>query len=71
MNNEFKLKKGADYIQLDQLLKFLGLTESGGDAHLAIDEGLVMVNNSTETQRRKKLRKGDVIEFEGNHITIV
>jgi ribosome-associated protein len=45
-----------------KILKWVG---SGSEAHQWIDNGEVKVNHATETQRRKKLRVGDVIEFNG------
>lgn len=71
MKTEFKLKNGTEYIQLDQLLKFLGLAESGADAHFMIDDGTVQVNGAIELQRRKKLRIGDTVLVESERIVIV
>ena len=65
---EFELK--GEYIELMKLLKFLSFVSSGGEAKLVIDEGMVKVNGETEFRRRNKLRKGDVVEFEGNRVEI-
>ena len=67
---EFKIQEGYEYIQLNQLLKMLGLVDSGGEANQRILNGEVMVNGSIEIQKRKKLRPGDKIEFMGKHIAI-
>ena len=40
-------------------------------AKLVIQDGLVKVNGSVETQRGKKLIGGDVVSFEGETIEIV
>lgn len=48
----------GDHIQLDQLLKAAGLVGSGGEAHAAVDSGLVRVDGKVETRRRAKLRPG-------------
>ncbi|NTW23082.1 MAG: RNA-binding S4 domain-containing protein [Lentimicrobium sp.] len=66
---EFKLE-GHEFIQLNQLLKLLGLVESGGEANQCITEGLVKVNDTIELQKRKKLRPGDIVDFEGETILI-
>jgi len=66
---EFTLT-GHEYIGLNQLLKILGLVESGGDAKMRIQGGEVTVNDAVETQVRKKLRVGDVVVFEGQTITV-
>jgi len=59
-----------EYIQLNQLLKILGLVDSGGEANQRIVDGEVKVNNAVEYQKRKKLRQGDVILFNKQVITI-
>lgn len=64
------IKLREDFIKLGQALKAAGLAESGVDAKLAIQDGLVKVNGQIETQRGKKLTTGDVIEFDGETIVI-
>lgn len=53
----------SDFIRLDQLLKFTGALPTGGQAKLAIQDGLVLVNHQVCTMRGKKLRPGDCVEF--------
>ncbi len=52
-----------EYIRLDALLKVTGSVQTGGHAKLVIQDGKVRVNGEVCTQRGKKLRKGDVVEF--------
>jgi len=59
-----------EYIQLNQLLKLLGLVDTGGEANQRIVDGEIKVNNAVEYQKRKKLRKGDVILFKMQLIKI-
>ena len=59
-----------DFIKLGQALKAAGLVESGVDAKFVIQDGLVKVNGSIETQRGKKLIAGDIVEFDGEKIKI-
>jgi ribosome-associated protein len=66
---EFKLE-GYEFIELNKLLKILNLVSTGGEANVVIMDGDVVVNGEVETQKRKKLRPGDKVEFEGNTITI-
>ncbi|HZK08845.1 MAG TPA: RNA-binding S4 domain-containing protein [Bacteroidales bacterium] len=61
---------GQEYIELMKLLKFMGLTDTGGDTKQAIDDGLVEVNGQQEFRRRCKLRSGDEVVFEDTTITI-
>jgi ribosome-associated protein len=66
---EFDLE-GHEYIALNQLLKMMGLVETGGEASIRVDDGEVMVNDAIELQRRKKLRPGDKVVFNGQSIII-
>ena len=60
----------AEPIELCQLLKFAGLTGSGGEAKQVISEGKVLLNGSVETQKRKKVMAGDRVTF-GNETLLV
>ncbi len=64
------IKLREDYIKLGQALKAAGLVENGVDAKFVIQDGLVKVNGSIETQRGKKLVAGDLVEFDGEQIKI-
>ena len=66
----FPLGAQNEFITLDKLLKVTRLVGSGGEAHLVIQEGMVEVNGEVELQKRMKLRKGDIAEFNGETITI-
>lgn len=66
LNKEYK-----EYIELIKLLKFLGLCNTGGEAKVVVEEGLVKFNGVIETQKRKKIRKGDKIQFNNTLITII
>lgn len=67
----FPLRSQEEYVELYKVLKALGLTDGGGEAKHVISEGLVQVNQETETRKRKKLINGDVISFNGDNIQIV
>lgn len=60
---KFTLKAGEDYIELKNLIKLLGWADTGGEAHVRIDNQEIKVNGVLETQRRKKIRKGDIVMF--------
>ena len=47
----------AEYIELNKLLKILGLVESGGQANQLIKGGEVVFNGEIDTRKRLKLRK--------------
>ena len=61
---------GKEYIELNKLLKLTKLVSTGGEAHIFIDNGEVMVNDVVETRRRNKLREGDVVRFH-DHVIII
>lgn len=50
-------------VELHKILKFEGLVPSGGEAKLVISNGMVLLNGKVETQKRKKIISGDIIEF--------
>lgn len=64
------VKINTEYIKLDQLLKWAGLAESGAEAKELVVTGCVKVNGATELQRGKKIRKGDVVQYNGRDIEI-
>ena len=53
-------------VELYKILKFEGMTSTGGEAKLLIWDGQVTVNGETETRRRRKMMNGDVIGFRGD-----
>lgn len=65
-----KIKIETEYIKLQDLLKLCGLTGTGGEAKIVIQNGEVRVNGEVCTMRGKKLRSGDVVEFDGNRIAV-
>lgn len=64
----YKIKD--EYIKLGQALKAAGLVESGVDAKYAVLDGFVKVNGQVETQRGKKLKSGDLVQYNGKTLTI-
>lgn len=62
----------TEYIKLDQLLKFSGISFSGADAKELILSGVVSVNGEECTMRGKKIRPGDevLIELDDELITL-
>lgn len=57
--------KSQRSLSLDQLLKLVGIAETGGQAKLMIQGGEVQVNGELETRRRRKLVAGDIVQFDG------
>ena len=59
-----------DYIKLGQVLKAAGLVDTGAEAKIAVQDGLVRVNGRIEVQRGKKLVAGDMVEYRGKNVKI-
>ena len=60
-----EVKIHTEFIKLQDLLKFAGAVETGGDAKLIIQEGRVTVNGEPCPMRGKKLRPGDKAVIDG------
>lgn len=58
------------FITLDNLLKFSGIAETGGEAKLMVIEGYVSLNGEICTQRKKKIYKGDKIQIDDVEIQV-
>lgn len=66
-----KIKISSEFIKLDQLMKYAEMVQSGGEAKMLVAQGLVLVNDEICTQRGKKIRPGDKVEFDGNEYEII
>lgn len=64
------IKLRDEYIKLGQALKAANLVEDGVEAKLAIQDGLVKVNNEVDIRRGRKLYDGDVVSFDGQELRI-
>ena len=58
-------------VELFKILKFEALVSSGGEAKFFISDGQVKLNGQVETQKRKKIVAGDVIEFAGEEFKLI
>ena len=59
-----------DFIKLGQAMKLAGLVDSGVEAKIVIQDGLVLVNGKTELQRGKKIVAGDVVSYDGREFQV-
>lgn len=64
----FKLE--GEFIPLIQLLKATNLVLTGGEAQNIVTEGLVKYNGDVDYRKRLKVKRGDVIEFDGKKIIV-
>lgn len=65
------LLSGEEYIELYKILKVQGMISAGGEAKHVISQGLVTVNGEVETRKRKKIRAGEVVSFNGASVQVV
>ena len=66
----FQLRAGEDFIRLGQVLKAVGMVDTGAEAKEVIQEGLVSVNGEKETRRGKNLHSGDIVSYNGKELQI-
>lgn len=60
----------TEFIKLQDLLKFSGLTATGGEAKIAVQNGEVSVNGQVCTMRGKKMRSGDKATYNGKTVEV-
>lgn len=60
----------TEFIKLDQLLKFSGISATGSEAKALILAENVRVNGEVCTMRGKKIRQGDTVEVGGETISV-
>jgi ribosome-associated protein len=68
--NNFYLED-KNVIELHDLLKVMGLCDSGGMAKTAIAAGEVKVDGNVELRKRCKIRTGQSVEFQGRRINVI
>ncbi len=59
-----EIKIETEFIKLEQLMKFASMVQTGGEAKMLINQELVLVNGEICTQRGRKIRPGDEVEFD-------
>ena len=55
----------TEYIKLQDLLKLAGAVSTGGEAKIRVQEGEVLVNGAVCTQRGRKIRPDDTVDYHG------
>lgn len=64
------VKIDTEFIKLGQLLKLIGIADSGVHAKIMIVGNEVKLNGTIEMQRGKKVFKGDVVEVAGHSFRV-
>ena len=60
-----------DFVELNQLLKLVGLADSGGAGKQLVASGAVRVDGEVELRKTAKLRAGQVVTLDDVAIRIV
>ena len=58
---EFTLTR--DYVELDNLLKLMGVCDSGGAGKMLVASGVVSVDGKVELRKTCKIRAGQVVSL--------
>jgi ribosome-associated protein len=58
---EFPLDPGREFVELNQLLKLVGLADSGGAGKQLVASGAVAVDGRVETRKTAKIRAGQTV----------
>ncbi len=61
----------GEYIELVKLLKVTGVCGTGGEAKIAIEEGMVAVDGVIELRKRRKLYPAQLVSIEKIVIEVV
>lgn len=69
-NSETPDETPAEPLRLDHFLKTVGMSETGGQAKLRIQNSEVKVNGEVETRRRRKLVPNDVVQVDGKKFVV-
>jgi ribosome-associated protein len=66
---DFELE--GDYVELNMLLKLVGLCDSGGAGKRLVADGTVSVDGNIELRKTHKLRAGQVVHFGDMQIRVL
>lgn len=66
---EFQLN--GEYVELNQLLKMVGLCGSGGAGKALVAEGVVSVDGQIELRKTAKIRAGSVVSLGDVSISVL
>ena len=61
---DFSLDPGREFVELNQLLKLVGLVDSGGAGKQVVASGAVTVDGGVELRKTAKIRAGQRVALE-------
>lgn len=68
MTRDFLIE--GEFIRLDALMKATGMVSMGGEAKHIIQDGNVLLNGIICVERSKKIRSGDIVEYDNQKIIV-
>lgn len=68
---QFEFKLNGEFIELNQLLKMVGVCDSGGAGKVLVAEGVVSVDGHVELRKTCKIRAGSVVTLGDVRITVL
>ena len=69
--NTIEFQLTGEYVELCNLLKLVGIADSGGQGKALVAQGEVRVDGQPESRKTAKIRAGQQVECLGNRIVIV
>ena len=67
----FELDRDRDHVELNQLLKLVGLCDSGGAGKAIVASGAVSVDGVVELRKTCKIRMGQTVILDEHAIQVV
>ncbi|MDP1638094.1 MAG: RNA-binding S4 domain-containing protein [Candidatus Nitrotoga sp.] len=68
---QFEFKLNGEFVELNQLLKMVGVCDSGGAGKALVAEGVVSVDGHVELRKTCKIRAGSVVSLGDLRITVL
>ncbi len=67
---DFELDRVHDHVELNQLLKLVGLCDSGGAGKAIVASGAVAVDGEVELRKTAKIRAGQTVVLDDVEIRV-
>jgi len=67
---DFELDRDHDHVELNQLLKLVGLCDSGGAGKAIVASGAVTVDGEVELRKTCKIRAGQTVVLDDVEIRV-
>ena len=68
---QFEFKLNGEFVELNQLLKMVGVCDSGGAGKVLVAAGVVSVDGHVELRKTCKIRAGSMVTLGDVRITVL